>query len=80
MDFKDGVQDEYAFHLLVSGIRGVRPGRYQRRTEVLAPEVTLIRDKLFIIRTWQEERLLDPEPAKDGQRRLLDKLIDLKGK
>lgn len=79
VDFKNGVQDGYAFHILSSGIKGVAPGRYPPKVESPTSDMTLIRDNLLRIRTLRQEQLIDDDIALEYQRRLLDKLIYTQG-
>lgn len=76
VDFNYGAQDEYAFHLLSCGIKGVAPGRYVPSVEAPTPDMTAIRDNLLRIRILRKEQLIDDDIALEYQRRLLDKLID----
>lgn len=75
VDFKDGVEDGAAFHVLLSGIRGVPPGRYRRPSQEGEPAVLVVREALVRIRALRVERLIDDDIALEYQRRLLDKLI-----
>lgn len=76
VDFANGIDDAYAFHILVSGVRGVRPGRnpyYQERNDA---DLVTVREKLARIRHLREEQLVDDDIALEFQRRLLDRLIE----
>lgn len=76
VDFQAGIDDGYAFHVLISGIRGRAPGRYvaHKVTDTLALET--IRGKLRRIRTLREEQLIDDNVALEYQRRVLDEIIE----
>jgi hypothetical protein len=77
-DFKNGLGDGYAFHLLVSGIRGLAPGRYPGLASDEKAEVLAIREKLLRIRAFRQEQLIDDSIALEYQRRVLDQIIDPK--
>jgi len=73
VDFKIGINDEKAFHLLVSGIHGLSPGRFfdSPKTDLLHSQV---RQKLQQIRELRDEKLIDIDISKEYQRKLLEKL------
>jgi hypothetical protein len=73
VDFKNGLDDTGALHLLVSGIRGVAPGRVTMCTVDLGMAQT--RAHLQRIRTLRAERLIDDDIALEFQRRLVDQLV-----
>ena len=75
VDFKAGIDDGYALHVLTSGIRGKPPGRYLpgEAASGLALEVT--RAKLKKIRSLRDEQLIDDNVALEYQRRVLDEII-----
>lgn len=76
VDFKQGIDDAYSLHVLVSGIRGIPPGRnpYERKDK----DVTLVsvKEQLVRIRSLRQEQLIDQDIALEFQRRLLDRLIE----
>jgi hypothetical protein len=75
VDFKDGIEDGNAFHVLLSGIRGVPPGRYVPMSATADQNLFSIRVELARIRALRHEKLIDDDIALEYQRRLLDKLI-----
>lgn len=75
VDFKDSVEDGAAFHLLLSGVRGVPPGRYHPPSQEGESTALVVREALVRIRALRVERLIDDDIALEYQRRLLDKLI-----
>lgn len=75
VDFTDGIEDGGAFHILLSGIRGVPPGRYCPPSQDGEPTVLVVREALVRIRALRVEQLIDDDIALEYQRRLLDKLI-----
>lgn len=76
VDFEDDIQNDYAIHVLISGIQGVAPGRFQERN---APDSLhrQVRDNLLKIRELRDEHLIDVEIAQEYQRRLIDKLTKI---
>src|SRR5262245_27942834 len=75
VDFKDGVEDGSALHILLSGIRGVPPGRYRPAPPDAEATILSVREALVRIRALRGEQLIDDDIALEYQRRLLDKLI-----
>lgn len=75
VDFKNGVEDGGAFHILLSGIKGVPPGRYRPPPPATDSTVVSVREALARIRALRGEQLIDDDIALEYQRRLLDKLI-----
>lgn len=75
VDFKEGIEDGNAFHILLSGVKGIPPGRYSPASPDADASLALIRDDLARIRTLRKEQLIDDDIALEYQRRLLDKLI-----
>lgn len=75
VDFKDGLHDSRAFHRLVSGIRGVSPGRGPEEEMKSDSQHIMVREKLIQIRQLRVERLIDDDIALEGQRKLVDILI-----
>lgn len=76
VDFRKGLSDGYAFHVLVSGIRGVAPGRYPQEKVGGNVELVVVREKLLRIRILRMERLIDDDIALEYQRRILDQIIE----
>jgi TIR domain len=74
VDFRSGIADVHAFHLLKSGVIGVPPGRLQVLSSQ-SDEVAVIRDRLSRIRALRIEQLIDDDIALEYQRRILDQLI-----
>jgi hypothetical protein len=75
VDFKSGIDDGYALHVLLSGIFGKAPGRYvpdEREGEIA---LALLREKLLKIRSLREEKLIDDSVAVEYQRRVLDEIV-----
>ncbi len=75
VEFKDGVEDPDALHLLLCGVRGVSPGRRAVLKVKEGMQVDLLRQRLSRIRELRVERLIDDEVALEYQRRLLDDLV-----
>lgn len=76
VDFKNGLNDNHAFHILVSGIRGIPPGRYSDLQAGNNDELLLIRQRLQHIRAFRREQLIDDDIALEYQRRILDQIIE----
>jgi hypothetical protein len=76
VDFKAGIDDGYALHVLISGIRGVSPGRYPPDESPRSLALDAERGKLMKIRSLLEEQLIDDNVALEYQRRVLDKIIE----
>jgi hypothetical protein len=76
VDFRKGLKDRYAFHLLVSGIRGVQPGRYPNERVATNVELIAVREKLLRVRALRLEQLIDDDIALEYQRRILDHIIE----
>jgi TIR domain len=76
VEFQDGVDDARAFHVLVSGIRGVAPGRGPSTSGGTADErLVEVRETLIRIQVLRQEQLIDNDIAIEYQRRLLDRLV-----
>jgi hypothetical protein len=75
IDFSTGLENQDAFHLLVSGIRGVAPGRGPAGPEIQEKDIGAMREHLSRIRSLRREQLIDDAIALEYQRRLLDRLI-----
>lgn len=79
VDFSETVEDERAFHYLLSGIRGLPPGRYVPANVHADPALLSIREDLFRLKELRRQNLIDNEIALEYQRRLLDKLVGFGG-
>lgn len=75
VDFKDGIEDGDAFHILLSGIRGVPPGRYRPPSPDVESTILGVRQALARIQALHSEQLIDHVIAHEYQRRLLDTII-----
>jgi hypothetical protein len=75
VDFKEGIEDGYALHVLTCGIRGKPPGRYQASDATSALALEVMRAKLRKIRSLREEQLIDDNIALEYQRRVLDDIV-----
>ncbi|NOZ83992.1 MAG: toll/interleukin-1 receptor domain-containing protein [Epsilonproteobacteria bacterium] len=75
VDFENDIQNAYAFHILISGIRGVAPGRFKERNDADSLHKQ-VRNNLLKIRELRDEHLIDVEIAQEYQRRLIDKLTN----
>jgi hypothetical protein len=75
VDFSGGMEDGFAFHLLLSGIKGVPPGRYIPPAADSDSISTTIRNRLVQIKEFRRQQLIDDDIALEYQRRLLDRLI-----
>lgn len=76
VDFRDGITDGRAFHILLSGIRGVPPGRYNPSPASSDSSLLSIRNDLARIKELRLQQLIDEDIALEYQRRLMDKLIE----
>ena len=74
VDFRNGIGDVHAFHMLRCGVMGVPPGRLQASSSG-SDEVAAVRDRLSRIRALRNEQLIDDDIALEYQRRILDQLI-----
>jgi hypothetical protein len=74
VDFSKSLEDEYGFHILTCGIKGIKPGR--NPVQPSKPS-TALRDKLERIRELHREQLIDDAVALEYQRRLLDEILEL---
>lgn len=71
VDFRHEVDPDYAFHLLVSGIKGVAPGRWPRKKSETIMAVSAIENKLRELNRLRRDKLVDDEIALEFQRELL---------
>jgi TIR domain len=74
VEFKKGIEDSRAFHVLVSGIQGKSPGRY-RYLENASADLAVARAKLWKLKNLREERLIDDDIAVEFQRRVIDEIL-----
>jgi hypothetical protein len=75
VDFRSGIDDPSPFHVLVSGIKGLPPGR-NPSSEVHSDDLVALRAKLTKLRILREEQLIDDVVAQDIQRRVLIEIIE----
>ena len=75
VEFKAGIDDPNAFHLLSSGIKGIAPGRYGVTAETDESPISLVKTHLMRIQGLRNEHLIDDEIAREYQRKLVDELI-----
>lgn len=75
VDFRKGIDDTEAFHLLRCGVAGLPPGRQQSSSVNQDDEGRLIRERLNRIRLLRSEQLIDDDVALEFQRRILDQLV-----
>ncbi len=73
VEFKQGIDDGEAFHRLVSGIKGIPPGRYVQVSE----EQTQWREPLLKIKILREEGLIDDKVAEYFQKLILKKMTGI---
>jgi len=74
IDFDGAAEPDHALHLLVCGIKGVPPGRWQRRDgsgNLDASTVAMLRH----LQALREDGLVDDTVARDYQRKILDQLL-----
>jgi hypothetical protein len=74
VDFSEGLDNADAFHLLVSGIKGMPPGR-RSVSPLSTVEFEGLREKLQTIRALQQDELIAPALVLEYQRKLLDQSI-----
>lgn len=76
VEFSNGIDDARAFHVLVSGIQGVPPGRGPSSGNGFDDEPLVeVRETLTKIRALRREQLIDDDIALEYQRRILDRLV-----
>jgi hypothetical protein len=76
VEFQNGIDDARALHVLLSGIRGVPPGRGPSTGGVSADQrLVEARETLVRIRMLRREQLIDEDIALEYQRRILDRLV-----
>ena len=76
--FKNSFDDPSALHVLVSGIKGVAPGRGPASPEEKASYSSHKQEREFLkqIQQLRSERLIDDEIAVEYQRKILDRFMD----
>jgi hypothetical protein len=77
IDFKNGIHDHYARHILVSGIKGIAPGRNPYKHTDIDTALTLVRAKLVGINILLKEQLIDNKIALEFQQKLIERYIEL---
>lgn len=77
VNFKNGLNDAQNIHNLVSGIKGVAPGRGPQEGIVSNSSHIRVKNKLMSLRQLRNEKLIDDNIALEYQRRLLDILIEV---
>lgn len=75
--FEKGFDDPSAIHILVSGIKGVAPGRGPVKSEEKEASHDQEREFLKQIQRWRNERLIDDEIAIEYQRKILDRVMEV---
>lgn len=75
VEFRGGLGDPQALHLLICGVRGVAPGRPMPARHADSEQTQVLRARLSKLRDLRAERLIDDEVAIEFQRRLLDELV-----
>lgn len=77
--FEKGLDDHSAFHILVSGIKGVAPGRgpTTSKEKVSYSSHNQERELLKQIQQWRSERLIDEEIAIEAQRKVIDRIMEV---
>ena len=75
VDFKNGLNDRYAFHVLSSGIKGIPPGRNPYEKTSQDTRLEYASEDLLRIRVFREQKLIDDDVALDYQRRILEELL-----
>ena len=81
VDFVNGLEDPAAFHLLISGIMGIPPGRgpdIQREHDDLIEEAYLmeIKQHLARIQILRKDGFIGSDIELEYQRKILNKMID----
>jgi hypothetical protein len=72
VDFRAGIQDVGALHLLLCGIKGIPPGRGPRTATHGANNIGSLKSRLADLRDLRTQNLIDAEIALEYQRRILD--------
>ncbi len=76
VDLKKGLNDVWSFHMLVSGIKGVPPGRPPGDEVGNGPtEQDTAKEKLRLLRDLRSEGLVDDTIAREYQVRYLDVIL-----
>lgn len=74
VDFNESLEDDRPFHVLISGIRGLSPGRFVAAPDSVDQTLSSVRKALMHIKDFRHQGLIDDIVAVEYQRRLLDKL------
>jgi hypothetical protein len=77
VDFKNGIHDRYALHVLISGIKGIAPGRNLHKRTDIDTALTFVREKLVGLSILRKEQLIDDKIAIEFQQKLIDRYIEL---
>ena len=75
VDFRNGLQDSMAFHFLVSGIRGIAPGRRPEGTETTDSQQEQIIEELTKLQQLRKQGLIEDTILLEFQRKILKKMI-----
>ena len=78
-DFKNGVSDDEALHILTCGIKGISPGRPPVTSHLVDVEARFIREKLEEIRSLRSAGLISSDIDLEFQRKLVDRLVTRRG-
>jgi len=79
VDFRKGLQDIQAFHILVSGIRGLAPGRDLKAQGISNAQEKLDRRQLLQLQQQKLKHSVNDEITLEYQRGLIDLLSSIKG-
>jgi tetratricopeptide (TPR) repeat protein len=74
VEFEEGLVDANAFHLLVSAVRGIHPGRRSRVEPQQSDSLESVKTKLSSIRDLRFEKLINEEIALEYEFALLDEI------
>jgi TIR domain len=78
--FQGDVYDPHGLHRLVSGIRGVEPGRPPvDRDNNFSASVVAAKEQLKTLRSLHDDQLVDDEIAREFQRKILEHMMKLSG-
>ena len=78
VDFRGGIDDPDATHVLFSGIRGVPPGRPVRPTTADEAALRSVRASLKVLQDLRVEVLIDEEVHREYQRLILDTVLSVR--
>jgi hypothetical protein len=71
VDFRHGSDLDYAFHLLICGVKGVAPGKWPPEKSPTPKADEDIEEHLRTLRRFKEDKLIDVEVEKEWQHELL---------